>query len=107
MIMRRHNNNKKDERHQHRGGGYQISRREREMLSKYAAREDADAKTQVPSGEIGGCGGATLRVGAEIDKQGIKRWKSQTKSQTAAQGNQQESRSSVVRAQGIAMMAHT
>ena len=82
--MRRYNDDKKDKRHQHRGRRYEIGRREREMFSQHTARENADAETQVPCGEIGGCGGATLHIGAQVDEQGVERWECRTKAQTTA-----------------------
>ena len=77
------------------------------MLCQHAAREDADAEAQVPSGEIGGSGCATLGVGSQIDEQRIKRRKGRAKSQATAQGNQQESPCRVLCSQCIAMVTHT
>ena len=96
--MRRYNDDKKDERHQYRSRSHQISRREREMIGKHATREDADAETQVPCGEIGGRGRAALRIGTQIDEQGIESRKRRAKAQTTTQGYDQESNGRVVRA---------
>ena len=77
------------------------------MFGQHSARENADAETQIPSGEIGGSGRAALGVGAKVDEQGIESWKSQTESQTATQGDQQEGHRRVIRTQSIDMVAHT
>ena len=68
------------------------------MFGQHAAREDADAKTQVPCGEIGRRGRATLRIGTQVDKQGIKGRERCSKAQPTTQGDQQESYRRVVRA---------
>ena len=77
------------------------------MFGQHSTGENADSKTQIPSGEIGGSGRATLGVSAKVDEQGIERRKSRPKTQTTAQSNQQESYSSIVGAQSVAMVAHT
>ena len=105
--MRCYNNNKENERHQHRGRCHQISRRKREMLRQHSTGENANAKAQIPSGEIGGSGRAPLGIGAKVDKQGIERRKSRPKTQTTAQGNQEKRSSRIVGAQSVAMVAHT
>ena len=54
------------------------------MLSQHAAGEDAYAEAQIPSGEIGGRGRATLGVSTQIDEQGIERGEGRPKTQAAA-----------------------
>ena len=86
--MRRNNKNKENQRYQHRCRSHQIGRRKREMLRQHTAREDADAETQIPSGEVGGCGRATLSMGTQVDEQSIEGWESRAETQTTAQSYQ-------------------
>ena len=53
------------------------------MLRQHTSREDADAQSQIPSGEIGGCSGAALGVGGKIDEQGIERRERHAEAQAA------------------------
>ena len=79
--MRRHHNNEKDQGHQHRGGSNQIGSGKGEMLGQHTTGEDADAQTEVPGGEIGGGGSASLGVGAEIDEECVERGERRTETQ--------------------------
>lgn len=103
--MRGNHQNEKHKGNENRAGGHQIGGGEGEMLRQKATGEDADAQTEVPSGEVGGSGCASLCVGAKVDEQSVKRGEGCSKTQAATQSDQKESHCGVGRTYGIDVMA--
>ena len=89
--MRSHHENEENQGNEDRAGGHQVGSGEGEMLRQHAAGEDADAQTEVPGGEVGGSGSATLGIGTKINEQSVERGEGSAETQTAAQGNQKKS----------------